>query len=108
MRIPTREEHGSMNLAQAVVVCLYELVRVNPQRVAKEKISPAKAEDLDRITEQFFELLVTSGYVKPRTAGASEEKLRRMIRRLRLDADDAETLLGMLRQISWKLDPSSK
>jgi tRNA/rRNA methyltransferase len=103
MRIPTREEHGSMNLAQAVVVCLYELVRVNPQRVAKEKISPAKAEDLDRITEQFFELLVTSGYVKPRTAGASEEKLRRMIRRLRLDADDAETLLGMLRQISWKL-----
>src|ERR1700676_1881799 len=27
MRIPTREEHGSMNLGQAVAVCLYELVR---------------------------------------------------------------------------------
>src|SRR5438067_4849110 len=27
MRIPTREAHGSMNLAQAVAVCLYELVR---------------------------------------------------------------------------------
>ena len=26
MRIPTREEHGSMNLGQAVAVCLYELV----------------------------------------------------------------------------------
>src|SRR5271157_3988718 len=27
MRIPTREEHSSMNLGQAVAVCLYELVR---------------------------------------------------------------------------------
>ena len=27
MRIPTREEHISMNLGQAVAVCLYELVR---------------------------------------------------------------------------------
>ena len=27
MRIPTREEHRSMNLAQAVAICLYELVR---------------------------------------------------------------------------------
>jgi tRNA/rRNA methyltransferase len=103
MRIPTREAHGSMNLAQAVAVCLYELVRTSARLAAKERVSSATADDLDRITEQFFELLVTSGYVKPRTASASEEKLRRMIRRLRLDARDAETLLGMLRQISWKL-----
>ena len=27
MRIPTREEHGSMNLGQAVAVCLYEMIR---------------------------------------------------------------------------------
>src|ERR1051326_4863935 len=27
LRIPTREEHMSMNLGQAVTVCLYELVR---------------------------------------------------------------------------------
>ena len=27
LRIPTREEHTSMNLGQAVAVCLYELVR---------------------------------------------------------------------------------
>ncbi len=28
MRIPTREEHISMNLGQAVAVCLYELIRI--------------------------------------------------------------------------------
>src|SRR6266481_3773741 len=38
MRIPTREEHGSMNLGQAVAVCLYELVR------GKKKTAPAKTE----------------------------------------------------------------
>ncbi len=27
MRIPAREEHGSMNLGQAVAVCLYEIIR---------------------------------------------------------------------------------
>src|SRR5512140_337113 len=27
MRIPSREEHGSMNLGQAVAVCLYEILR---------------------------------------------------------------------------------
>src|ERR1700685_4123174 len=27
MRIPTRDEHGSMNLGQAVAVCLYEIIR---------------------------------------------------------------------------------
>jgi TrmH family RNA methyltransferase len=103
MRIPTRDEHASMNLAQAVAVCLYELVRTAPRPVAREKKLPAKGGDLDRIAEQLFGALSVSGYVKPRSASVTEEKLRRLIRRLDLDARDAETLLGMLRQIAWKL-----
>src|SRR5208282_5883321 len=34
-RIPTREEHGSMNLGQSVAVCLYELVRGRKKTSAK-------------------------------------------------------------------------
>ncbi len=30
LRIPTREEHSSMNLGQAVAICLYEMVREAP------------------------------------------------------------------------------
>jgi TrmH family RNA methyltransferase len=114
MRIPTRAEHGSMNLGQAVAVCLYELVRTRPthspetltpnaQRTKNEKSAPA-AGDLERITQFLFEVLRASGYVKPRLAVTTEENLRRMVRRLQLDAVDAEVLLGMLRQIAWKLD----
>ena len=37
------------------------------------------------------------------TQAATEEKTRRMVRRMNLNTRDAEVLLGMLRHISWKL-----
>ena len=40
LRIPTREEHGSMNLGQAVAVCLYEIIRKPPQSLAKPPEKP--------------------------------------------------------------------
>ena len=108
MRIPTREEHGSMNLGQAVALCLYELVRAGENALGKgmggikEKAS-ANAGDVERLTQLLFEVLRACGYVKPRGARATEEKLRRMVRRMNLNAADAELWLGMLRQVAWKL-----
>lgn len=108
MRIPTREEHGSMNLGQAVAICLYELVRTETMAARKrssvKKDDVAKAGDIERLTQLLFEVLRASGYVKPRGAAATEEKLRRMVRRMDLNAADAELWLGMLRQIEWKLE----
>src|SRR5260370_14239891 len=50
VRIPTREEHRSMNLGQAVARCLYELVR-HPQPAAKpEKHVPATPARLEPLT----------------------------------------------------------
>jgi TrmH family RNA methyltransferase len=104
MRIPTREEHISMNLGQAVAVCLYELVR-NPKsaRLPTKPLQPATAGEVERITAVLLETLSASGYVNPIASQATEEKLRRLIRRLNPSAPDAEVLLGMLRQIAWKL-----
>jgi tRNA/rRNA methyltransferase len=112
MRIPTREEHGSMNLGQAVAVCLYELIRgrkTAPGKSAppaREKL-PAKSRDVERLTQILFEVLSTSQYIHPR-AVAAEEKLRRMVRRMKLSADDSIVLVGMLRQIAWKLGSGNK
>lgn len=108
MRIPTREEHGSMNLGQAVAVCLYEIVRgqktTSPKTTLgkKEKTSASSA-DVERLTQLLFKVLDASGYVVPRAAAATEEKLRRLIRRMELNLNDTELWLGMLRQIAWKL-----
>ncbi|MFZ1916929.1 MAG: TrmJ/YjtD family RNA methyltransferase [Terriglobales bacterium] len=103
MRIPTRAGHGSMNLGQAVAICLYELVRLGKIPTAKNGKTVANAADLERLTQVLFELLDASGYVKPRVATATEEKLRRMMRRMNLSSADAGLWLGMLRQIRWKL-----
>jgi tRNA C32,U32 (ribose-2'-O)-methylase TrmJ len=37
------------------------------------------------------------------TAASTEEKVRRLVRRLNVAAHDAPVLLGMLRQILWKV-----
>lgn len=103
MRIPTREEHGSMNLGQAVAVCLYELVRETKVRPAAGKPQPATSGELERITTLLFDALRTSGYVGKQNEASAHEKLRRQVRQLQFEAADAETWLGMLRQILWKL-----
>src|SRR5512143_4072834 len=43
MRIPTREEHGSMNLGQAVAVCLYELMRRTEAALARPEVKKRAA-----------------------------------------------------------------
>ena len=106
LRIPTREG-VSMNLGQAVAVCLYELVRETKAAAPKGSAKPASASDVERFTNMLVEALRTSGYLNPDTP-ASEEKIRRTVRRLGLPADDAETWLGMLRQILWKLGNAPK
>jgi TrmH family RNA methyltransferase len=103
LRIPTREEHGSMNLGQAVAVCLYELAR-NAKAVAPPpKPKRATAREVERITGVLLRSLRASGYVKPASTATTEEKVRRLVRRLHLEVADAQLLLGMLRQIQWKL-----
>jgi tRNA/rRNA methyltransferase len=110
MRIPTREEHGSMNLGQAVAVCLYELVRgrkatpanvIKKERVRK-KDKVAASGEVERLTQVLLQVLQASEYIKPR-AVASEEKLRRLVRRMELNANDADVLVGMMRQVAWKI-----
>jgi TrmH family RNA methyltransferase len=103
MRIPTREQHSSVNLAQAVAICLYELARDRKVLRKPEKQKPATACEIERITGILLEVLHTSGYLKSRSAAPTEEKVRRLVRRLNLSASDAELWLGMLRQIVWKI-----
>jgi len=119
LRIPTREDHRSMNLGQAVAVCLYELARDPRAAPPPEKRTAASAADLERITAALLDALRASGYLKslptgapkPRSAAPPDEKIRRLVHRFHLSASDAELLLGILRQILWKTrsanDPES-
>ena len=123
LRIPTREDHRSMNLGQAVAVCLYELAR-NPKALSHHPehslgsaihlrsaaSALATAAELERITSALLDALLASGYLKSppagarkrRTAAPPDEKIRRLVRRLHLSSSDASLLLGILRQILWE------
>jgi TrmH family RNA methyltransferase len=104
MRIPTRSEHESMNLGQAVAVALYELVRREDAEVAAPApVRGARAEDVDRVADLLLEALHLSGYVKDLTAESSALKVRRLVARMGLSDADAGVWLGILRQMLWRL-----
>jgi len=104
LRIPTVDANLSMNLGQAVALCLYELARDPKASGARpEKIRAAGAAENEQITLKLIEALRQSGYINPVTAGSTEEKVRRLVRRLDIAQRDVPVLLGMLRQILWKL-----
>jgi TrmH family RNA methyltransferase len=112
VRIPTLDNQPSMNLGQAVAVCLYEITRGVRFTSASEKPVPATSAELERVTRLLMQALFASGYLKTasssqsqRTAAPPGEKIRRLTRRLKLSGADAELLLGILRQILWKLGP---
>jgi TrmH family RNA methyltransferase len=105
LRIPTREQHPSMNLGQSVAICLYELVRHTRAGTIHDKAEhTAPILEIDRLTEVLLDALRSSGYVKERTATSTEQKVRRLVRRLSLNPEDAVLLTGMLRQVLWKLN----
>jgi tRNA/rRNA methyltransferase len=108
LRIPSRPEHPSMNLGQAVAVCLYELIR--DSRAAQARLPTprqATAGSLETLTSLLTEVLHESGYIHERVQSSTQLKLRRLVRRLNLSAHDVEIWLGIFRQIHWRLGRDS-
>jgi tRNA/rRNA methyltransferase len=103
MRIPTRDEHLSMNLGQAVAICLYELTRTEHAAPTAVSLPLAESEELERVTQALFQSLLASGYVKRGAEKISLEKMRRLVRRMELNRADAETWAGALGKIKGAL-----
>lgn len=105
VHIPTRVGHDSMNLGQAVAVCLYELIRESDHEPKPARRVPrgAPAATVDLLHAQWFSLLKRSGYAKRKVAASTELKLRQLLRRMNLSTRDATLLLGMTRQLELAL-----
>jgi TrmH family RNA methyltransferase len=115
LHVPTSPQNISMNLGQAVAVCLYELIRGSKNETkfvakfagrfekASAKPQPATAGELERFTEVFSEVLSASGFLELRKVADADERVRRLVRRLNLPSRDADMWTGIMRQIVWKL-----
>ena len=98
IRIPTT---GSMNLGQAVGVCLYELRR-EKKKPGVDRTKRADGAQIERLERLLTNALAASGYIKS-SRELQQKKLRELLRRLQLSEQDAELLAGMLKQIGWKI-----
>jgi tRNA/rRNA methyltransferase len=102
VHIPTSPQTPSMNLGQAVAVCLYELIREPASGLLPGGPKPVAGSDAEQITRMLFDVLRESGYTNRIVATSIELKVRRFVRRIRLTSRDAPLVLGILRQILWK------
>ena len=108
IRIPTLEQNISMNLGQAVAVCLYELIRDGKVAGRSEKQTLATGGEIERITALLADVLSTSSYMLPQRAAETEQRIRRMVSRIKLSAQDVEAWLGILRHVQWQLRQGKK
>jgi tRNA/rRNA methyltransferase len=104
VEIPTDPGQPSMNLGQAVAVCLYELVgRSNlPENSAPEPSATPSAR-LDLLAGVVEEAMQAAGYSPRGMQAANRHDLRLMLRRLALSAHDTRRILGLFRRILWRL-----
>ena len=104
LTVPMRDGGISMNLGQAVAVCLYELARKAPaQRTLPPPVRQSSGEELQRFESLLREVLHAIEYDRRFPGNMGEEALHRLVRRLALPGDDVEIWLGMLRQVLWKM-----
>jgi TrmH family RNA methyltransferase len=109
VRIPTTADCPSMNLGQAVAVCVYELARAGvvsgePPRPSAHHSEPANLQALEHLFERITHVLDVSGYLQPKSRAAMLIKLRRSLLDWNLTSREARILGGVLTQVEWKLE----
>jgi tRNA/rRNA methyltransferase len=102
MRIATQDAQPSMNLGQAVAVCLWELAREKTATVTGGEAAALSGE-LERLGALLMESLEAGGYMDPKTATGTAGEVRRLLRRLHVTDADTHLLMGMVRKLLWRL-----
>jgi tRNA/rRNA methyltransferase len=98
--------HPSMNLGQAVAVCLYELARsaqIAAVSMGEVAVARAEASDLERLKTLLTDVLEETGYTKRHPANCEEGQIRRLVLRMGVAPSDVPVWMGILRQILWKI-----
>jgi TrmH family RNA methyltransferase len=115
VEIPTDPRQPSMNLGQAVAVCLYELTRTDGSKSASQQsgestvkerdtdAASASARDLDLLAGVVEEAMKAANYSPAAMRTANRHNLNLLLRRLNVTRPDARRILGIFRRILWRL-----
>ncbi|HWP58266.1 MAG TPA: RNA methyltransferase [Candidatus Acidoferrales bacterium] len=102
--IPTHEDYPSLNVAQAAVICLYEIFLAALGETPKEAVARAPAESVERLFDRMQRTLLQIGFLDPQNPDHLMLALRRLFGRAGLEERDVRILSGLFRQIEWYLE----
>ncbi|NBQ37936.1 MAG: RNA methyltransferase, partial [Synechococcus sp.] len=102
------EAYPSLNLSHAVAVVLHELARLNNGTTATRSIDPpspdpAAAKALSACLDDATDLLLEAGFLLEHTAAARMAKVRDLLQRATVRAEEVALLRGMVRQLRWAI-----
>jgi tRNA/rRNA methyltransferase len=111
LTIPTAAAYPSLNLAQAVAICAYQVRRLaiadRGSQGAVDLLHCAPVETMADFYQELEALLLAAGYLHPHTAFRRMEKLRQLGDRLAPTVEEASLLRGIVRQLTWAVRHSS-
>lgn len=102
LTVPINPEFGSLNLAQAVILCAYEWSKRQAlvQPTVEEILPPAPQEELEGLIGQVEEALDERGYFRPAArAEASRLTMRNVLTRPGWNHLEVRTLRGIVRYL---------
>ncbi|MBT4265445.1 MAG: RNA methyltransferase [Deltaproteobacteria bacterium] len=108
--IPTFGKTSSLNLAQAVMVLLYEASKLyHTQRVSEpDIIEPASSNSIEGMKEHFFRILETTGFLRLSSRNAIWGSFSGLIGRAKPDERDVRLLRGFFNRIEVTLKRKNK
>lgn len=108
--VPINPEFGSLNLAQAVILCAYEWSKHQnlAQPPAEDLLPPAPQEELEGMIGQLEAMLEPRGYYFPHSrAEATRLNLRNMLTKPGWNHLEVRTFRGVLSTLRRKPDPEA-
>jgi tRNA/rRNA methyltransferase len=101
LHAPAGSRHLSMNLGQAVAVCLYELTRAGFEGARELPVlheAPATSADRERLAELLLEVMQATGYTRRYPHNANQLVVRQLVQQLGATHRESMTWMGILRQ----------
>ena len=108
MTIPTHPDYQSLNVAQAAVICLYELYLAAAAPIENSGIQRAPAEDVERLFDRMRTVLLKIGFLDSENPEHMLLAFRRILGRAGLEDKDVRIFTGLFRQIEWYIDQGWK
>ncbi len=103
LTIPADVALPSLNVAQAVGICLYEVAKAagggeNPSPARED---PATGAEYERLYDQMRQTLLAIGFLDPRNPGHIMRAMRRLLGRQGMTSREVRLLRGLLSQVDW-------